>query len=301
MWKLLHILQDVRCPSGRLDLGTQGDWPSGPHPRRVRASPVTHTASPHQRHRPSATLCRLATSCTGRRVRGRLCGQGAAQPLTPVCTCYTSPEPWPWRPCSGRPGTCRPPRTQPHWTQRFPKAWGKEGPLLTLHGVCLGNRQHSPWQPSSACQATWPPSGSTWTLAAQPPMKLAELSMCQRGSLGYGTGSTGWPGAAGDSIGHRADRGQGSVLAGGSGLCNTERARHSGSFVPPACLLCLLPTTGAGPASLPPHHQPRPWAGRNSGCVAWAPLWVTGQHRARPPCVSSALWAGWKLTARSQA
>lgn len=32
MWKTLHILQDVRVLSGRLGLGTQGDWPSGPCP-----------------------------------------------------------------------------------------------------------------------------------------------------------------------------------------------------------------------------------------------------------------------------
>lgn len=24
MWELLHILQDIRCPSGQLSLGTQG-------------------------------------------------------------------------------------------------------------------------------------------------------------------------------------------------------------------------------------------------------------------------------------
>jgi hypothetical protein len=32
MWKLLHILQDVRCPSGWLGLGTQGGlaFPASP-------------------------------------------------------------------------------------------------------------------------------------------------------------------------------------------------------------------------------------------------------------------------------
>lgn len=47
MWKPLHVPQDVRCPSGRLGLGTQGDRPSGPRPRAVRSSLVTHcTLSP---------------------------------------------------------------------------------------------------------------------------------------------------------------------------------------------------------------------------------------------------------------
>ena len=42
MWKPLHILQDVRCPSGRLGLGTQGGPAFRALPGGPRSSMMTH-------------------------------------------------------------------------------------------------------------------------------------------------------------------------------------------------------------------------------------------------------------------